>query len=103
MANAQRTQNRSLFWLEVVIAADSIRSCKTVAAAVQSRRGENRLHRRVMILRQRLYRRRFPRALGPDASDLELALASAHAGTPARRAGTSIHALSAHAPETESS
>ena len=39
--------------------------CKTVAAAVQSRRGENRLHRRWMIVRQRLYRRRFPRALGP--------------------------------------
>ena len=39
--------------------------CKTVAAAVQSRRGENRLHRRWMIIRQRLYRRRFPRALGP--------------------------------------
>ena len=40
-------------------------ACKTVAAAVQSRRGENRLHRRWMIVRQRLYRRRFPRALGP--------------------------------------
>ena len=40
-------------------------ACKTVAAAVQSRRGENRLHRRWMIIRQRLYRRRFPRALGP--------------------------------------
>jgi hypothetical protein len=65
MANAQRTQNRSLFWLETVIAADTTRACKTIAAAVQSRRGENRLHRRQMIIRQRLYRRRFPRALGP--------------------------------------
>ena len=65
MRNAGRTQNRSLFWLELVIAADSAQACKTVAAAVQSRRGENRLHRRVMIVRQRLYRRRFPRALGP--------------------------------------
>jgi hypothetical protein len=65
MRAAERTQNRSLFWLETVIAADSREVCKTVAAAVQSRRGENRLHRRWMIVRQRLYRRRFPRALGP--------------------------------------
>ena len=38
---------------------------RRVAAAVQSRRGENRLHRRWMIVRQRLYRRRFPQALRP--------------------------------------
>ena len=65
MRAAERTQNRSLFWLETVVAADSREVCKTVAAAVQSRRGENRLHRRWMIVRQGLYRRRFPRALGP--------------------------------------
>ena len=65
MRAAERTQNRSLFWLETIIAADSREVCKAVAAAVQSRRGENRLHRRWMILRQGLYRRRFPRALGP--------------------------------------
>jgi hypothetical protein len=65
MRAAERTQNRSLFWLEAVVAADSRDACKTVAAAVQSRRGENRLHRRWMIVRQRLYIRRFPRALGP--------------------------------------
>ena len=65
MRAAERTQNRSLFWLETVIAADSPEVCKTVAAAVQSRRGENRLHRRWTIVRQRLYRRRFPQALGP--------------------------------------
>ena len=65
MRAAERTQNRSLFWLETVIAADTPEVCKTVAAAVQSRRGENRLHRRSMIVRQRLYRKRFPRALGP--------------------------------------
>lgn len=65
MGNAQRTQNRSLFWLELTVAADTPWACKTVAAAVQSRRGENRLHRRWMILRQGLYRRRFPTALGP--------------------------------------
>ena len=65
MRAAERTQNRSLFWLEAVVAADTAEACKTVAAAVQSRRGENRLHRRWMVLRQGLYRRRFPRALGP--------------------------------------
>ena len=65
MRAAERTQNRSLFWLETVVAADSPDVCKAIAAAVQSRRGENRLHRRWMIIRQRLYRRRFPRALGP--------------------------------------
>src|SRR5512144_2278356 len=63
MGNAQRTQNRSLFWLEVVVAADSAPACKTLAAAVQARRGENRLHRRWMHVRQNLYRRRFPHAL----------------------------------------
>jgi hypothetical protein len=65
MRAAERTQNRSLFWLETVVAADTPEACKTVAAAVQSRRGENRLHRRWMILRQSLYRRRFPPALAP--------------------------------------
>ena len=65
MRAAERTQNRSLFWLETVIAADTPEVCKTVAAAVQSRRGENRLHRRWMILRQHRYRKRFPQALGP--------------------------------------
>ena len=34
MRAAERTQNRSLFWLETVIAADSREVCKTVAAAV---------------------------------------------------------------------
>ena len=65
MHAAERTQNRSLFWLETIVAADSREVCKAVAAAVQSRRGENRLHRRWMIIGQGLYRRRFPRALGP--------------------------------------
>jgi hypothetical protein len=65
MHAAERTQNRSLFWLETVIAADGREVCKTVAAAVQSRRGENRLHRRWMIIRQGVYRRRFPHGLGP--------------------------------------
>jgi hypothetical protein len=97
MRNAQRTQNRSLFWLEVQVAANSGQACKTIAAAVQSRRGENRLHRRWMTVRQGLYRRRFPRAVGPlipstrclvSASEVAhlLALPSARMkGVPVRR------------------
>jgi len=65
MSNAERTQNRSLFWLEVVVAADTREVCKQLAASVQARRGENRLHRRWMIVRQSLYRRRFPMAIPP--------------------------------------
>ena len=65
MRSAERTQNRSLFWLETVVAADSPEACKAVASALQSRRGENRLQRRWMTIRHWLYRRRFPRALGP--------------------------------------
>ena len=65
LINALAAQNQSLFWLEAAVAADSPAACQTIAAAVQARRGENRLHRRVMVARQGLYRRRFPRALGP--------------------------------------
>jgi len=65
MTNAERTQNRSLFWLELVVAADTREVCKQLAAGVQARRGENRLHRRWMTVRQNLYRRRFPNALPP--------------------------------------
>ena len=65
MANAERTQNRSLFWLEVAVAADTRETCKQLAAAIQARRGENRLHRRFMIVRANLYRRRFATATPP--------------------------------------
>jgi hypothetical protein len=77
MRAAERTQNRSLFWLETVVAADSRDVCKAVAGAVQSRRGENRLHRRWMIVRQRLYRRRFPRALGPPVASVRCLVSAA--------------------------
>ena len=77
MRAAERTQNRSLFWLETVVAADSRDVCKAVAAAVQSRRGENRLHRRWMIIRQNLYRRRFPRALGPPVPSFRTLVSAA--------------------------
>jgi hypothetical protein len=79
MRNAQRTQNRSLFWLEVVVAADSAHACKTLAAAVQARRGENRLHRRWMHVRQNLYRRRFPDALGPLLPSMRSLVSAAEA------------------------
>jgi hypothetical protein len=79
MRNAQRTQNRSLFWLEVVVAASSAQDCKTLAAAVQARRGENRLHRRWMHARQNLYRRRFPHALGPPLPSLRSLVSAAEA------------------------
>ena len=65
MANAERTQNRSLFWLEAVVAADTAETCKQLAAAIQARRGENRLRRRWMIVRETLYRRRFATATPP--------------------------------------
>jgi hypothetical protein len=79
MANAQRTQNRSLFWLELTVVADTPAACKTIAAAVQSRRGENRLHRRWMILRQGLYQRRFPTALGPLLPSMRCLVSAAEA------------------------
>jgi len=79
MRAAERTQNRSLFWLEMVVAADSMQACKTVAAAVQSRRGENRLHRRCMIVREGLYRRRFPHALGPLIPSMRSLVSAAEA------------------------
>jgi hypothetical protein len=65
MANAERTQNRSLLWLEAVVAADTPETCKQLAAAIQARRGENRLRRRWMLVRTNLYRRRFATATPP--------------------------------------
>ena len=65
MANAERTQNRSLFWLEARRRRRHRETCRQLAAAVQARRGENRLHRRWMLVRQNLYRRRFPTATPP--------------------------------------
>jgi hypothetical protein len=65
LTNASRAQNRSLFWLELAVAAADRETCRQLAAAVQARRGENRLHRRWMPIRQNLYRRRFPTATPP--------------------------------------
>lgn len=65
MMEAKRTQNRGMFWLEVQVAAASREDANRVASAVQARRGDNRLHRRWMIFREDLYRRRFPTAQPP--------------------------------------
>jgi hypothetical protein len=63
MSNAGRSQNRSMFWLEAAVAADELDVCRTIGAAVQARRGENRLRR--IIGTTGMYRRRFQRALTP--------------------------------------
>ena len=65
MSAATAVQGHAWCWLEVQVAADSRQNANRIAAAVQARRGENRLHRRWMILREDLYRRRFPSAYPP--------------------------------------
>jgi hypothetical protein len=65
MADAQRTQNRSLFWLEATVASDDAATARRLAAALQARRGENRLRRRWILVRADLYRRRFATATPP--------------------------------------
>jgi hypothetical protein len=77
MSAATAVQDHAWCWLEVQVAADSRESANRIAAAVQARRGENRLHRRWMILREDLYRRRFPSAYPPVLPGVTLrALAS---------------------------
>jgi len=65
MRSAQEVTNRSILYLEAQVAADEPESCKRVAAALQARRGENRLQRRTLVVRAGLYRRRFPNACPP--------------------------------------
>ncbi len=65
MSAATAVQDHAWCWLEVQVAADSRQNANRIASAVQARRGENRLHRRWMILREDLYRRRFPSAYPP--------------------------------------
>ncbi|MDO8208987.1 hypothetical protein [Conexibacter sp. CPCC 206217] len=56
---ARRTQGRSLAWFEIVVASDDEGTVRTVTAAVQAVRGDNRLHRRTLDLRPRRTRDRF--------------------------------------------
>ena len=67
MRDAKRTQNRSMFWMEAQVAAQTRASANRVGSRVQASRGDNRLHRRWMIWprRLRLYRERFPTAYPP--------------------------------------
>ena len=67
MRDAKRTQNRSMFWMEVQVAARTRAAANRVGSRVQASRGDNRLHRRWMIWprRLRLYRERFATAYPP--------------------------------------
>lgn len=65
MTSAASTQDHAWCWLEVQVACDSRETANQIASAVLARRGENRLQRRWMILRENLYRRRFPTAYPP--------------------------------------
>jgi len=66
---AQRTQDLSMFWLEVQVAADTLEHANQLGAALVSDRGANQLHARWMIVREKLYRRRFPTAYPPLLPD----------------------------------
>jgi hypothetical protein len=65
MTAAAESQDHAWCWLEVQVASDSRETANRIAAAVLARRGQNRLQRRWMILREDLYRRRFPTAYPP--------------------------------------
>jgi hypothetical protein len=65
MRSAVEVRHRSMFYLEVQIGSTDWEACNRIAASLIARRGENHLHRRYMVLRQRLYRRRFPSAYPP--------------------------------------
>jgi hypothetical protein len=65
MREAKRTQNRSMFWLEVQVAAETKADANAVGGVVQARRAENDLKRRWMIVRVDRYRRRFATAYPP--------------------------------------
>jgi len=62
---AAASQDHAWCWLEVQVACESRETANRIAAAVLARRGENRLQRRWMIVREDLYRRRFPTAYPP--------------------------------------
>jgi len=66
---AQRTQDLSMFWLEVQVAADTLENANQLGAALVSDRGANQLHARWMVVRENLYRRRFPTAYPPLLPD----------------------------------
>jgi hypothetical protein len=67
MVDAKRTLNRSMFFMELQVAALTREDANRVGAALQAGRADNHLHRRWMVWRRRvdLYRERFPTAYPP--------------------------------------
>lgn len=65
IASGVEVQDRALFHLELQVGASDFQTANSIAATVMARRGENRLHRRYMTIRQGMYRRRFPSAYPP--------------------------------------
>ncbi len=65
MTAASEAQGHAWCWLEAQIATDTRENANRIAAALQASRGQNRLQRRWMILRENLYRERFPTAYPP--------------------------------------
>ena len=65
MRSAVEVRHRSMFYLEVQVGSSDWETCNRIAASLVARRGENHLHRRYMVIRQRLYRGRFPSAYPP--------------------------------------
>jgi hypothetical protein len=63
--SAVEIRHRSMFYLEVQVGSTDWETCNRIAASLVARRGENHLHRRYMVIRQRLYRLRFPSAYPP--------------------------------------
>jgi hypothetical protein len=56
-----RTEERSVFYADIQIAAHDLQTCQTLSGTLQNLPGgTNTLERRPMLLRRRLYRRRFP-------------------------------------------
>jgi hypothetical protein len=70
--SAVEVRHRSMFYLEVQIGSSDWETCNRIAASLVARRGENHLHRRYMVIRQSLYRRRFPNAYPPLLPSLSL-------------------------------
>ncbi len=65
LTSAVNVQNRAMLNLEVQVAAQDYETANAVASRVMAHRGHNRLHRRQIRLRQRMYRNRFPTAYPP--------------------------------------
>jgi len=65
MRSAVEVRHRSMFYLEVQVGSSDWETCNRIAASLVARRGENHLHRRYMVIRQQLYRQRFPSAYPP--------------------------------------